>query len=66
MIDFTQMIGALLTLKKPPHQEVFEAQICRVSANGQFVNLKLSDGSTVWEDTDQLQFAQLEQIDPQD
>jgi hypothetical protein len=57
MVNFAMMIGAQLLLKKPPHQEVFEAQVLSLSVNEQFVKLKLSDGRTVWEDTDQLKIA---------
>ncbi len=57
MVNFATLIGAQVLLKKLPHQEVFEAQILGVSANEQFVKLKLSDGRTAWEEAEILQLA---------
>lgn len=58
MINFSLMVGTQTLLRKIPHQEVFEAQILSLSANEQFVKLKLSDGRIVWEEIEMLQLAE--------
>lgn len=58
MTNFALMIGVQTLLRKIPHQEIFEAQILGLSANEQFVKLKLSNGRIVWEEIDMLQLAE--------
>ena len=55
MVNFAMKIGSQVLLKKTPYPGVFEAQIVRLSANEQYVKLKITTGEEVWEEIETLE-----------